>query len=152
VANTTPTKASFFRAVGLCYVAIVDPATFSRLEDEDNQVLVSMPSPTTGEAAILKVRRTFAESLVWTLAATVAGVALGVAAACAGLSTKGSLAAVGGLGALVLLWATLAVRGWDIQTIGGVSLSERVNRWYVRGLSFAGTMLLTAAAMLGLWL
>ena len=33
------------------------------------------------------------------------------------------------VGATVLLWATLFVRGWDIQTLGGVTLTERVNRW-----------------------
>lgn len=30
-------------------------------------------------------------------------------------------------GAALLLWGTLFVRGWDIQTYGGVTLTERAN-------------------------
>jgi hypothetical protein len=33
----------------------------------------------------------------------------------------------------------LFVRGWDIQTLGGVTLTERVNRWIYRLLYCLGT-------------
>jgi hypothetical protein len=40
---------------------------------------------------------------------------------------------------MLLLWGTLFVRGWDIQTIGGVTLVERVNHWIYRTLYCLGT-------------
>jgi hypothetical protein len=43
---------------------------------------------------------------------------------------------------LVLLWATIAVRGNEIETWGGVTLSERVNKWIFQGLYFVGTTFL----------
>jgi len=45
------------------------------------------------------------------------------------------------VGAFLLLWGTLFVRGWDIQTHGGVTLTERVNQWLYRGMYFVGTTL-----------
>ena len=50
------------------------------------------------------------------------------------------------VGTGVLLWATLAMKGWDIQTIDGVTLTERVNSWIFRILYWLGTALLVAAA------
>ncbi|MBU6440526.1 MAG: hypothetical protein KGJ85_05565 [Betaproteobacteria bacterium] len=47
------------------------------------------------------------------------------------------------LGAAVLLWGTLAVRGGDIATLEADSLPERVNQWIYRTLYFIGTALIT---------
>lgn len=52
------------------------------------------------------------------------------------------------VGAMLLLWATVFVRGWDIQTIKGVSLPERVNRWLYLVLCFMGTIALVASLFL----
>lgn len=46
-----------------------------------------------------------------------------------------------GIGAAVLLWATLFVRGWDIQSMGAPTLPEQVNQWLYRGLAVLGTVL-----------
>ena len=43
---------------------------------------------------------------------------------------------------LIILWATLAVRGWDIQTIDGTTMTESVNQWLFRFAYFCGTTLL----------
>jgi hypothetical protein len=48
-------------------------------------------------------------------------------------------------GALILLCGTLAVRGWDIQTHGGVTLTERVNQWLYRGAYCVGSALVIVA-------
>jgi hypothetical protein len=48
----------------------------------------------------------------------------------------------------LLLWATLFVRGWEIQSWGGNTLGERVNRWLYRALSFVGTLILVFALSL----
>jgi len=37
------------------------------------------------------------------------------------------------------------VRGWDIQTISGVSLTERVNRWIYLLLYCLGTVVVVAS-------
>ena len=49
--------------------------------------------------------------------------------------------------AALLLWGTLFVRGWDIQTFGGMTLLERANRTIYVGLYFVGT----AAAVFGIF-
>lgn len=51
-------------------------------------------------------------------------------------------------GATIVLWATLFVRGWEIQTIGGITLTERVNRWIYRLLYCSGTAAIVASLVL----
>lgn len=48
---------------------------------------------------------------------------------------------VGVLGGIILLWSAIALRGWEIQTMGGNTLVERVNAWIVRAACFLGTTL-----------
>lgn len=43
----------------------------------------------------------------------------------------------GGIG--ILLWATLAKQGWNIQTYGGQSTAEKVDQWIFRGLYVVGS-------------
>ena len=50
-------------------------------------------------------------------------------------------------GVLVLLWATLAKQGWNIQTINGESLPELVNDWLYRALYVFGSWLLVISAL-----
>ena len=47
----------------------------------------------------------------------------------------------GGIG--LLLWATLGVAGWDVQTFSGNTSLEILNRYIYRGLHMAGTYILT---------
>jgi hypothetical protein len=49
------------------------------------------------------------------------------------------------VGALLLLWGTLFVRGWQIQTYKGITLIERVNQWIYRTLYCLGTGVLVAS-------
>lgn len=42
-------------------------------------------------------------------------------------------------GAGILMWATFAIRGWEIQSIDGNTLGERVNQWIFRTLFIIGT-------------
>ena len=46
----------------------------------------------------------------------------------------------GGVG--ILLWATLAKQGWNIQTWGGESVGEKVDQWVFRVLCVVGSFLL----------
>jgi hypothetical protein len=150
MANTSPTPASLIRILTLCVLALVNPGEFSRLEAEDAKVLSAAERPES-EPPVVKVRRTFLTALLWTVVAMLVGAAAGFAITSIVVNRKAWLTVSAGVGALLLLWATFAVRGWDIQTFGGVTLSERVNRWLFRGLSWLGTVFLTIAAVLGLW-
>ena len=44
--------------------------------------------------------------------------------------------------ALVLLWGTLFLRGWEIQSYNGETLTERINQFIYRSLYFIGTVLI----------
>ena len=57
-------------------------------------------------------------------------------------ATPGNVAALQVVGASLLLWATLFVRGFEIQTNAGVTLTERVNQWLYRFLYCVGTALI----------
>ena len=52
-------------------------------------------------------------------------------------------------GACLLLWGTLFVRGWDIQTYFDVTLTERFNRWIYRTLCLVGTSLIICSLVWG---
>ncbi len=58
------------------------------------------------------------------------------------------------LGIAFLLWAASGVSGWDIQTPGGKTFVERVNRWAYQGLMLFGTFLLAISVgwHTGAWL
>lgn len=52
------------------------------------------------------------------------------------------------MGTSLLLWGTLFVRGWEIQTYSGVSFTERVNQWLYRFLYCIGTAALLCSLAL----
>ncbi|MBI2997015.1 MAG: hypothetical protein HYY46_00940, partial [Deltaproteobacteria bacterium] len=88
-------------------------------------------------------------SLAW----VIGSIALGYLSAKALGTVSGAqptrlVAALQVFGATVLLWATLFVRGWDIQSWGGVTLTERVNRWTYRLLYCLGTAAVVASLAL----
>jgi len=95
------------------------------------------------------LRRAIWESLVWVLSSIAVGYVVGTFL---GTVNGGATAALVRIlqifGATILLWATLFVRGWDIQTIGGVTLTERVNRWIYRLLYCLATAAIVASLVL----
>jgi len=95
------------------------------------------------------VTRALWESLVLVLCSIAAGYLAGKVL---GVMTHGVAPALAGwlqiVGGAILLWATLFVRGWDIQSYGGVTLTERVNRWVYRSLYCVGTAVIVASLAL----
>lgn len=89
-----------------------------------------------------KVRGAFLGVLRYVLGAGVIGYGLAMLSARiwgGGGSAAGWLQIGGGA---VLLWATLFVRGWEVQSWGPTpTLPERVNQWLYRGLAVLGTVL-----------
>ncbi len=49
------------------------------------------------------------------------------------------------LGIAIILWATLAKGGWNIQTVEGESLPEKVDQWIYRVLYFVGSYFLVVS-------
>lgn len=137
-----PNPVSPWRATRLCALAIFAPAYFSALEKADSALLERKPNAPEIER-ILVVRRALLSSLVLVLLSAGIGFALGRGIAFAGWSACSStITALQIVGSAILLWATLAVRGWDILTYASVTLTERVNQWIYRFLYCVGTGLL----------
>lgn len=140
-----PTPVSFFRVLQLCWYAIFRPAKFDELEREDLEFINTAPNLEFGRR-IDPVRRAFFGSLFAVLSAGVTGGLLGYAGRRL-LGPSGMIVAVSAiLGATILLWASLATKGWDIQTFSNATLTERVNRWLFRALYWIGTAALVTAA------
>lgn len=148
MADTRRTPISPWRAAKLSFYCVVLPQRLAAEESADNEMRKLLPDETPEHRAYA-VRRAF-----WRSSALVAlSVGVGLLGAQFLLYYQYAVndtviqylqIAGGGL----LLWGTLFVRGWDIQTIGGVSLTERVNQWLYRALYCAGTCILTLAVRL----
>lgn len=145
MANTKPTPMSFFRAVHTVSLLLFKPKRFLEIQAENNALINSMAS-TAREDAALVLRRAFFSSFLLVLGSAgvgySGGLVFGMAYGCVGASTIVWLQIVG---TSVLLWGTLFIRGWDIQTIGGVSLTERANQWIYRCMYCVGTAVLVAS-------
>ena len=136
-----PQPVSFWGAIYLCLVAIFALGKFNKLDEEDRASLETRPN-VTARYRIDHVRRALFYSLALVLASGLVGVVLGnVACHCIGKSDVW-VTTLQVVGAGLVLWATLAVRGWEIQTFASVTLTERVNQWIYRSLSCFGTAIL----------
>ncbi|WP_321810348.1 MULTISPECIES: hypothetical protein [unclassified Burkholderia] len=122
---------------------IFAPSAFLAAEEMHLKVInAEHVDPTTPSERAALVRCAF-----WRSAAMVA-VALALGASIAALAKVfgNSLPSDWQLGlqaaaAAILLWGTVFVRGWDIQTMGGRTLTERANRTLYLTLYFVGTTL-----------
>lgn len=142
MADTLPTPASFFRACRLCALLLVAPKRFIEIEKQDNIARKGFTKAEGNPANSRLVRAAFLKSLALVLASSSAGFALGkVMHTFDRCATPDTVTCTQIAGAALLLWGTLFVRGWEIQTYGGVSLTERVNQWLFRSLYCAGTVL-----------
>jgi uncharacterized membrane protein len=120
---------------------IFRPKRFIEIEKEDNKLLEHNENDT--EESALKVHKAFRSSLIL----IVAFAALGILVGCGlqyifGNPSKFSINLLQILGAGLLLWGTLFVRGFEIQTYYGNTLSERVNQWLYRALYCIGTAII----------
>jgi hypothetical protein len=92
------------------------------------------------------VRNAFWLSLLAVVVSCIAGAVAGATAADIFGGAGSTLTSVlQGVAALLLLWGTLFVRGWEIQSYGGSTLIERVDLWVFRALYCVGTGLLVAS-------
>ncbi|MDC7824810.1 hypothetical protein PQS90_06600 [Pseudomonas sp. BLCC-B13] len=146
MANTNPTPVTLRRAVYLCLLLLFRPKKFKEIESEENKLLNAegTSNETTPRSSI--VRRAFLYSALLVLLFCAIGFSLGLllgnTLTCAKPWLISSLQIVG---ACVLLWRTLFVRGWEILSYGGVTLSERVNQWLYRFLYCIGTAVVVSS-------
>jgi hypothetical protein len=139
MANTRPTKISFLSAVRLCFLAVFVPQHFLAEENADNEKLKAIP-PSEPEERVHKLRRALLRAFQLVSLSGAIGIAIGqLTYRTCGPASSNTIASLQVVGALILLWGTLAVRGWDIQTYGGITLTERVNQWIYRFLYCCGT-------------
>ncbi len=121
-----------FRATVSCLVAPSRFAELARIYDAKAVI--------QNEQAAALIRHAFWGSCLLTFGSLVAGYLLGAVLRCCVGATSASVATlVQALSASTVLIATLAARGWDIQTFGGVSIAEKVNQWLTRSLFVLGT-------------
>lgn len=140
MADTRPTKVTFCRAVHLCALLLFAPKRFLAEEDADNKLRSERTDQQQRERSALIVRRAFGTSLGLVVASAllggVVGLSVGTVVGCANST------AILGLqisGAMTLLWGTLFIRGWEIETWASVTFTERVNQWLYRFLYCTGT-------------
>ena len=137
-----PTPVSFWKAIHLCFLAILRPQKFLELQKEDNAVLDAAPAAPE-IAGVLIVRSALLNSLILVLTSGALGVLVGLLVRSThGAAPAQTISLLQGIGALILLWATLAVRGWDVLTYVGVTYTERVNLWIYRFLYCLGTSII----------
>lgn len=150
MADTRLTKVGFLRAVQLCAYGIFRVQKLIQAEKVDNEIRkgFSQPPPPPEERAF-KVRRAFWTSLTLVVCSIGVGYLAGKAiCAIDGFVTSRVIGILQVIGATLLLWGTLFVRGWDIQSFGGVTLAERVNQWIYRSLYFIGTSVIVASLVM----
>ena len=134
------TTIGFWKAAYYCFLGITSPSKLMEANEADAKVLNQSFDGAVPEPATYVIRRAFWFSLIAVLLSMAVGYAAGVGGllvfGCASSQLIMSLQIVG---ASVLLWGTLFVCGWQIQTFKGLSLSERVNQWLYRTLYCIGT-------------
>ena len=137
-----PPRISFWRRPALIGLTFLHPTQATR------ECISYVRSDTGGfyGKSIRQIRRGFAEALGWVTVMFLLGGGIGHGLAeVYGKSERGAVV-VGALGGLILLWATLAVQGWSIQSLDGDTPPEQINQWLYRGLSLCGTLLAVIAA------
>lgn len=145
MANTSPTPVNFFRAAWLCALILFAPERFRTEEEADNIKLNASSSGAEPGCPLSRVRHAFFYSAAMVFLSGAFGYLCGIVLGVSVCATPKLIAWLQVIGACVLLWGTLFVRGWDIQTWGGVSLTERVNQWLYRSLYCFGTAILVCS-------
>lgn len=139
----TSTPLSLKQKMRLIYLAFFDAPQFASEEDADNQILAKQEN-TLPPPGITAIRRGLVEGFQWSFCfATAGGLCGWLGKAVWGVQALSAALCIVG-GTVIILWSTLAMQGWKIQTWDGVTLTERVNQWIFRLLYSIGTFLIVA--------
>lgn len=140
-----PTEVSWARMLYLSFLLLKDPDQFEIEEIIDNE-RIGYRGSSTKSGRVQKIRKGLKESLKYFAIVFFVSSAAGyLVFIYLELDPAFSTFFVVG-GSMVLLWATFAVRGWDIQSNDGITLGERANMWIFRSLYAFGTALIVMGA------
>lgn len=131
---------SLLEIVRYSVLLVFRPSEFERVAAAENAKLETEPNDERSRT--VHIRTALCASFTAVALATAAGAITGLLAAKALGSPGTGLTILQMVGAFLVLWATLAVRGWEIQSFAGATLEEQVNRWIYRSLYTVGTFLL----------
>ncbi|MBM2817451.1 MAG: hypothetical protein HW401_41 [Parcubacteria group bacterium] len=133
----------FFRGIYLTYLVFFNKDRFVKEEEKYNEQNSNNLDKSSG---IYLIRQSLYGSFLLILISGAVGFCISRSLTIfLGSPSKFYLTTIQGVGTLILLWATLAVRGWDIQTWSGTTLIESINRWTYRFLCCFGTILLVVS-------
>lgn len=138
------TRLPIHLVVWACLLAIFSPKRFLVFQQVKLKALgISVSS---NEVSVYLIYRTFWLSLMLVIVSGVFGWIAGILAGQAfGFASARLIGLLQITGTSFLLWGTLFVRGWDIQTYNGQTLIECVNRWLYLTLCCFGTAVLVAS-------
>ena len=141
-------RAGFVHAARLTFLLVFWPERFAEQESDDNARLAASGRSEQTEPRYVTVRRGLGHSFLWVCASGIVGFILGLLLGCLVGWTPSIVAwlQIGGAG--ILLWGILFVRGWEIQSFGGKTLSEQVNEWIYRFLQTIGTVIVVVSLSL----
>lgn len=142
MADTRPTKQGFLRAIYLCILVVFCPQKFIEEEEKDTKSRNNFSNQSQKEHKAYIVCKAFWKSLGLIVLSAGFGGIIGYLLRCNNRPSPTTINILQIIGAGLLLWGTLFVRGWEIQTWSGVTLGERVNRWIYCVLYCVGTSIL----------
>jgi hypothetical protein len=149
MADTRPTPVSFAKAVRLSLLLLFSTEKFIAEEKADNEAHNNRNDKAEREHSARTVRRAFTYGFLLVLAFAAIGYGFGALLGYwLGYFPAKVVAWMQVVGACLLLWGTLFVRGWEIETYCGVTYTERVNQWLYRFLYCIGTAMIVCSLAL----
>ena len=143
MASNIPTPVSFFKAVWLCLLLVFCPKKFILEERKDIESRNNYIGKQSDVPRAKIVRAALFKSLGLVILSGLFGYAFAKVSNLIGFcSSPYTVTLLQVCGASILLWGTLFVRGWEIQSYAGVLFSERVNQWLYRFLYCLGTSII----------
>lgn len=140
MADTRPTPIGWFRAAKISLLLLFAPSKFIEAEEQDIAERNGYVGGNKPPHRAYIVRRAFLTSMLLVVFSAAIGWGTArLAVAFGQCATTQTTIWLQVLGAGILLWGTLFVRGWEIQTFSGVVFTERVNQWLYRFLYCVGT-------------
>lgn len=143
MADTRPTKLRFFYIMYLCLLAVIYPKQLIEEEKKDNESRNNFSERGGTLPRAYLICRAFWYSFSLIILFGGIGALLGfILYNTCNQPSPSVIIFLQAFGAGLLLWGTLFIRGWEIQSYCGVTLSERVNQWIYRALYCIGTFVI----------
>lgn len=142
-----PTRLSIYSKIRLICLAIFLPTLFQQEEASDSLRLEGRQNANSDRVQM--VRSSYLQSFIFVLSAVLVGWAIAFFVQFFCTQSKVWVTSFAVIGTALLLWATVAVRGWEVASFSTVTFGERLNVWIFRSLYWVGTACLIAAIFLG---